>query len=61
MAVLASAVEGSFDVKAKEFSAIEPKPKRDRWSCVFTCASERLGWAFCAAVLRLAAPCSPAD
>jgi len=37
----------------KELSAIEPK--RERCSCVFTCALERLGWVFCAADFKLAA------
>jgi len=38
---------------SKELSAIEPK--RERCSCVFTCASERVGWVFGAAGFRLAA------
>jgi len=28
---------------------------------VFTCASERLGWVFCATVFRQAAPASPVN
>ena len=28
---------------------------------VFTCASERLGWVFCATVFRLAVPASPVN
>ena len=44
---------------SKELSAIEPK--RERCSCVFTCASERLGWVFCAADFKLAALASRAN